>query len=84
MKEAPAEQQEPLVMYAIYAHPKDYPDDFVCRRWFCFPGEDVPRADAKPWYIDRTLEDVRKQIPPGLVMLPRMPGDDPVIVETWL
>lgn len=84
MKEAPADQQEPLVMFTIYEHPADHPKAFVCRRWFCFPGEDVPRADVKPWYIDLTLEAVRKQVPPGLVCLSRMEGDDPVIVETWL
>lgn len=84
MKEAPSDQGEPLVMFAIYDHPTDYPHAFVCRRWFCFPGEDVPRADVNPWYIGLTLDDVRMQVPPGLVMLSRCEGDDPKIVETWL
>lgn len=48
MKEAPAEPSEPLVMYAIYEHPADYPNDFVCRRWFCYPGKDEPVADTRP------------------------------------
>lgn len=84
MKEAPADETQPLVMYAIYDHPIDYPEAFVCRRWFCYPGKDEPVADPKPWYIDLTLDAVRQQIPPGLVCLTRMEGDDPKIVETWL
>lgn len=75
---------EPLVMFVIYKHPGDYPNDFVVRRAFVMPGEENPWFEAAPYYIDRTLEDVRKQIPHGFVMLNRCPDDEPQIVETWL
>ena len=31
-----------------------------------------------------SLAELRDLLPPGLTMLPRSPGDDPIIIETWL
>ena len=33
-----------LNMYVIYNKPKDYPSNFVVRKWICFPGK-VERGD---------------------------------------
>jgi hypothetical protein len=67
-----------FVIYTVYERPKDYPEEFVIR---CFRGE-VP--DPEPFARGRNLDEVRAQLPEGLVRLDAMPGDDPVILETWL
>lgn len=70
-----------LSMYVIYDHPADHPDEFVARRWDVGATGPIPKelvGSAK------TLEEVRELLPPDLAMIPRMPGDDPKIVEVWL
>ena len=66
-----------LTLWVVYEHPKDFPDEFVARR---FVGDsatsDVLRAP--------TLAKLRAQLPPDLIYLPRDPSDDPVIVESWI
>jgi hypothetical protein len=67
----------PLELFVIYERPKDYPAHFVVRRWFGMePTEDFAIAD--------TLEAARKELPRGLYRIPRQPGEDPVIAETWV
>lgn len=64
-------------VWTVYNSPKDYPGKFVARRWeLTTPTDDVIVAD--------TLDEVRERLPLGLYPLDRHPGDDPVIVETWL
>lgn len=72
-----------LQLWTIYARPSDYPDRFVARRY------DVLRGHSEPVRTDvvvtaSSLDEVRDMLPPGLCRMPRSPGDDPVIVETWL
>lgn len=74
--------QNCLEMWTVYDHPKDYPDSFVARLWQIVDGEPLPtpmimQAD-KLVKIQRQFEAI------GLHRLPRFPGDDPTIVETWL
>jgi hypothetical protein len=69
-----------LPMWTIYDHPLDFPDVFVARRVEVtgdgpIPGEEIYTGDS--------LDEVRAQLPPGLVCFTRHPHDDPVIVETW-
>ncbi len=68
-----------LEMYVIYERPRDYPDEFVCRRFVIkhepLAGELVGRG---------TLEDCRASLPCGLVRLNRDPRDEPQIVESWI
>lgn len=71
-----------LVQFVIYNSPKDYPGQFVCRRWLIFPGKVAP--DERIFCSGSTLQKVRNKIPANLHCVPRSPGDDPVIVETWL
>lgn len=68
-------------VWVVYARPADYPDQYVARRFSIEggrtrPTEKIIRAD--------TLEALRRLAPPDLVRLARSPGDDPVIVESWL
>jgi hypothetical protein len=76
---------EPLVFYAIYEHPRDYPHSFVARRWRLVDGAKEP--DRLPLVVGPTLEAVREVLHCsafGLTRLERDPYDDPVIVEVWI
>jgi hypothetical protein len=65
-------------MWTVYKHPRDYPGHWVLRA-HDIPGG--PRADCK---VSKTLDGIRKHIPPDLIRLTRYPDDDPVIFETWI
>lgn len=69
-----------LSIWTVYERPLDHPGQFVARRWVATPQpsptDDVLFADD--------LDSLRKMMPPGLVHMPRRPGDDPVIAETWI
>lgn len=67
----------PLEMFVIYDHPRDFPGHFVVRRWV--GGKPTP-----DFAIADTLEAARAEVPPSLYRLPHQPGEDTVIVETWL
>ena len=72
--------------YTIYRNPRDYPGRCVVRGWTIVRGEHQHEliVDAEPLAIVDTVEEARAAVPPGLVRLDRLPGDDPVIVEVWL
>ena len=72
-----------LAMWAVYDHPKDYPDKYVARRF------DASRDGAKvsnSIIIAGDLETLRTilAIEMQLTCIPRDPADDPVIMETWV
>ena len=68
--------------WAIYDHPKDYPHNFVVRRWkLGDDGEPIPDQEC---HLADSLEEARKHIPIGLHRIPQQPGDDTVIIETWI
>jgi hypothetical protein len=73
--------QAAMIMWAIYDHPLDLPNDFVVRRWSVVGGEVIPEQSC---FTEKTLDEARARIPPGLFNLGRMPDDDPKIVEVWL
>jgi hypothetical protein len=75
---------EPLSLWTIYDHPSDIPEPFgfAVREWKVTTDGDS-YADSRVQFA-LTLEDARALVPPGLYRLPRDPGDDTVIVETWL
>jgi len=74
-------------MWVIYDHPKDYPKNFVARRWVVAGtgvGKPCPTQDEK---LADTLHELRESLRsqhPGLTVIPRDQGDDPVIVESWI
>lgn len=70
-----------LVMYTIYDHPKDHPAHFVVRMWIVRDGRQYASTEAR---LAGTLEEARAFVPADKVMTPRLPQDDPVIVETWI
>ena len=71
-----------LVMYTIYDHPRDYPDNYVVRA-FILTSEGKQYASEECKLAD-SLEEARKFVPPDKVLTKRYPHDDPVIVETWI
>jgi len=72
-------------VFAIYDHPRDYPDCFVVRAM-------ETAGDIPPWCVvfmmeakfADTLEAARGLLPGGLVKVGPSPGDDPVIAEVWM
>jgi hypothetical protein len=71
-----------LPMWTVYAHPLDYPDSFVARRFLVDANgsvstDDIMREDA--------LDVLRARLMRlGLTCITRSPQDEPQIVETWL
>lgn len=75
---------EVLEMWTVYDHPLDYPDGYMARCWLVRAGG-VGGVEATNRVVrSDSLAEVRGFISPGLHCLPRSPGDDPVILETWL
>lgn len=63
--------------YVIYDHPRDYPDEVVCRWW-------RPEGAGPIVARGETVEEVREQLPEGLVNIGRFRDDDPAIAEVWI
>jgi hypothetical protein len=71
-------EAEVIDLFVVYDHPKDYPDNFVVRRFI------VDKPTGQCWLYD-DLEKARIDLQnQGRICLPRDPYDDPVIVECWL
>ena len=66
-----------LELWTIYDSPIDLPGSFVARKWVL----DKPTSELLQ---DKTLEGLRAKLPLGLHCMPRSPGDEPQIVETWI
>lgn len=73
-----------LTLYVVYKDTLDYPGEFVVRRWFVERGKAEPQAEPTLFHRGPTLEAAREQLPQHLYRIPHQPGEDPVIVETWL
>ncbi|MBA1280438.1 hypothetical protein [Stutzerimonas stutzeri] len=69
-----------LSMWTVYERPADHPQQYVARRWIA-----IPKAEpTSEFLVADDLESLRQKLPTGLVRMDRNPGDDPVIVETWI
>jgi hypothetical protein len=67
-----------LTIWTVYDHPKDYPNNYVARRF----ENDIPQHE---FMVCPDLETIRLlMVCKGLTRIPRQEGDDPVIVEVWL
>jgi len=76
-----AKPQGQLSMWTIYAHPRDYPTQYVARRWVVGDGVSLATDDVA---IADTLAAVRKKIPSGLYRMDRFDEDDLCIAEVWV
>jgi len=83
----PASQVEPvtpLVMWRVYKHPKDYPGEYVARKFVITEDFYGPSNES---ISSRSLRDVRsvlRSLYRGLIQLKRLPDDESHIVEVWL
>jgi hypothetical protein len=83
----PASQAEPvtpLVMWTVYKNSKDYPGEYVARKFVVKEDFYGPSNES---ISSRSLRDVRnvlRSLYPGLIQLKRPPDDEPHIVEVWL
>lgn len=73
-----------LTMFTVYDRPSDFPEHVVVRACWIVPGELDPRVATIACLYD-TVEDVQGAMAwSGLYWLPRMVGDDPRILGTWM
>lgn len=72
-----------LLAFAIYEHPKDYPNHFVVRHWRTQIQSKKIEYQQNVFIAD-TLAEARAQIPKNYIGWGRMEGDDPAIVEVWV
>lgn len=71
-----------LTIWTVYARPKDYPNNFVAREFHIV--KNMPPQPAGVIVCD-TLADVRAAMRQRcLTVLPRSPGDESHIVESWI
>lgn len=75
-----AMEQAPFRQYAIYDHPRDYPDHFVVREWLIFPGHTQP-GDA---WLAETIEEARTVLPSGTTQISGPDPKDPILIEVWM
>jgi hypothetical protein len=78
-------EQDVFRILTVYENPSDYPGKIVVRVAVITGGGARPMP--LPLAVCDTLDEARASIEehhPGLIRMHRMPGDDPVIVETWL
>jgi len=69
-------------VWVVYDHPTDWPDWYVARRWRVENQKYHPTPDL---LMARKLGDLRGRLHGnGFTPIEPMPGDDPVIMETWL
>ena len=74
----------PLVMWRVYKHPKDYPSEYVARKFVITEDFYGPTYES---ISSRSLRDVRnvlRSLYRGLIQLKRLPDDGPHILEVWL
>jgi len=70
-----------LPMITIYERPDEFPDEYVAQLWLMRRGVPVMTGMV---LRAASLDELRDMLPEGLHCLPREPGDDEPIVETWL
>lgn len=71
-----------LTLWTIYGpNTADHPGHWVVRAWDITSGVSRPRRDAT---LCASLIEARAAVPAGLFRIDRGPGEDPVIVESWV
>lgn len=68
-------------IWTVYDGPADYPGQYVARLFVIRRG--VPYVTDTALF-SVTLDGLRAKLPPGLFCMPRLPEDEPHIVESWL
>jgi hypothetical protein len=72
-----------LRMIVIYHHARDYPQhNYVARQWWVIASKVWPAPGL--FAHGTTLRAVRAAVPSWMVCIPHLPGEDEVIIETWI
>ena len=71
-------------MWTVYKHPKDYPGDYVARKFVITEDVYRPSEEAISSRLLRDVRNVLQSLYPGLIQLKRPPEDEPHVVEVWL
>ncbi|HEX7853800.1 MAG TPA: hypothetical protein VF503_08910 [Sphingobium sp.] len=74
-------EADQLSIWTITANTSDFPDRFVARRHVIDRDGHSATDDIR---VAASLDEIRGMLPADLVCLGREPGDDPVIVESWI
>ncbi|MGE3279938.1 MAG: hypothetical protein AB7H90_00980 [Alphaproteobacteria bacterium] len=74
-----ARNADELLIWTITWGTADFGEQFVARPFLARANRFMHR-----YLLGDTLDDIRAQLPPGLIRLDPQPNDDPVIVEVWL
>jgi hypothetical protein len=70
-----------LWVWTVHEHPEDFPMRWLARRWAA--GHAI--RDTSGVLMAGDLTVLRAMLAElGLTKLPRLPTDDPMIVETWM
>lgn len=69
-------------IYTVFCRPRDFPSEYVVRRFKIGPGTVTP--DLTIWSRGKTLSEVRRTIPYASHWLGRYPQDEAQIVESWI
>lgn len=72
----------PLTMWTVYDHPRDFPNNYVARKFLV--DADGPRPQEQILvcpHVDKIRATLAAD---GFVCLPRLPDDDPTIIEVWV
>jgi hypothetical protein len=69
-----------VAIWTVYERPKDYPQGYVARRFVIKANLPISTEETM---FGLTPDDVRAQLPKGLIRIERDPEDEPQIVETW-
>lgn len=69
---------DPIIIYAIYYDPSDYPDKYVVRKWV---GES---PEEEPVCVVNDIESARKNVPTGMYKIPHQMGEDACIIESYI
>ncbi|MBO4228356.1 hypothetical protein [Bradyrhizobium neotropicale] len=79
-----ASQRGALSTWTIFDHPRDFPNEFVARRFESDKTNPEP-APTMDLIAAHELEELRECFRfAGLTPLGRMDGDQPQIVEAWI
>jgi len=73
-----------LSFYALYDHPRDYPDKWIVRRWNVVEGSRYPQPETEA-IVCESRKDARdhvQKLKPGAILI-TIDDPDPSIYEVW-
>jgi len=71
-------------MYTVYYSPTDYPGEYVVRRFYIVGPDPVPDKDLFLRTNSFHIVRAKMENEMGKIFFHRSPGDDPVIVGTYM